>query len=276
MIAECGDAFAWLGGWRGTEVWLWRPGDGFRLLADLFDGRTITPQRRVVLGFDALFVLEPAAGPVLAPPLRVRRLSLDDGREIDRAEGEPEAGNAPSSYFRAEPDGGAFRVVRYGIEDGRAVAWEGRVSFGARDGRRAFSGTPVRGDDGAWWYPVRMEGLYRVCDSRVEGWRGEPGAACRVGARVACAGVGGLWVDGAWRPIAGSGRIFERWRPPLGRTVAARSEGFCVLRPGGGSLPVLDAAPARLPEGCYTDLVEREGKLLAVATGDAPKLVPVL
>ena len=166
------------------------------------------------------------------------------------------------------------RLLRLGIDPstGAPVRHDGVLAL-ARGGG-PFSGTPVRAG-GCWWYPLRMKGLLKDAGGTPELLEGEPGTACEVSGSVACAGVGGLWVDGRWEAHADWGRIFPPWRPPLGATVAPWEGGLVVLRPRGGALPARGAGPARLPPGDYADLVETAEGLQAVAEGETPVLVPV-
>jgi len=278
LIAAHDDDVAWLGGWRGDRLFLSERGGAFRPVADLgWDPvRQSAPQRRVVLTGDALFVLEPARGPVLLPPLRVRRFDRD-GRERG-AEEKAKDGDAFSDrfvYFHLEPKASpSYSSTLCGLDpaDGRPIAATGTLDLEVRGRRQPVSGTPVR-HDGVLWYPVRMEGLVR--DRAL--LRGEPGSAQVVDGACVCAGVGGLWVDGRWTRVPGMGRVFARWRPPLGRTVAAApGGGLVVLRPRGGRLPVLGAdGQPTLPPGAYSDLVARPDGLFAISSGDEPAWAPV-
>ena len=95
MIAVAGSVIAHLGGPYGDRLSLSRDGGPFTLLAELgWDAAAqTTPQRRLLLMGEALFVLEPVSGPLLGPPLRVRRFDLD-GTEAGREEGPGEDGAA--------------------------------------------------------------------------------------------------------------------------------------------------------------------------------------
>jgi hypothetical protein len=140
--------------------------------------------------------------------------------------------------------------------------------------RKPLSGTPLR-TGAVWWYPVRMEGLFRVEGGATRPLRGEPGGVFLVRGKATCAGARGVWVDGAWRRFPG-GRLRPAWRPPLGTSVAPLGDrGLVGLRAAGGELPVLDGPPARLPPGRYSDLVDLPEGLFALADDDPPRLVPV-
>ncbi len=276
MIATCGDDVAWLGGRRGDRLCLSIAGAPFRHVADLgWDtARQSTPQRRMVLTGDALFVLEPQEGPFLLPPLRVRRFHLD-GRE-QPPETKPTDGDA-FLYFHLEPQTSpSYSFLRCGLdpENGRPLSQAGSLDLALRWPNLSLSGTPLFAG-GVWWYPVRMVGLVR--DGAL--LRGEPAAAQDVRGVCVCPGVGGLWIDGRWTRVRRMGRVFRRWRPPLGQSAAPVGDrGIVVLRPGGGSLPVLDGPAASLPAGTYSDIVARAGGVFAVSTGnegDQPGWVPV-
>ena len=281
MIAANGSVVVHLGGWRGDRLSLGRAGEGFRRIADLgWDARAqATPQRRLMFDGDTILVLEPVSGPVLAPPLRVRRLDLA-GREVAREEGDGDDGHA-ALYFHHSPDGA---LVRYGIDPatGRPTAWRGSLDLGDRILKpKPLSGTPLFADD-AWWYPVRMEGVWRV-GAETRFWRGRPGLAAEIGGTVVWPGCdrdgAHLWVAGT--PLELDGALFPLWTPPIFPWVAPGPEGLVVLRREGGALPAIDPAtlhtpaPPRLPAGPYSSLVALPEGVFAVAEGPEPDLVPV-
>ena len=284
MIAAEADRVAHLGGWRSDRLSLGHPAGGLRLLAELgFDRRSqTTPQRRLLLRGEDLFVLEPVMGPELVPPLRVRRFD-PRGREVGREEGAGEEGRA-DLVFRADPiEPGRLRLRRFGIDpgSGKPTAWEGELSYRMRGRPRPFTGTPLEAG-GAWWYPLRDEAWVSVKGNGVATRPGEP-AACPalVHGWPVCAGVvrgrTGIWVAGRWYSLGGP-RLFPRGAgyQPQGRIAAAWGEGgVAVLLPRGGRLPVLDGPPAHLESGRYSDLADLKAGLFAVAEEDPPRLVPV-
>lgn len=275
MIAVHGATVVHLGGPRGDRLSLGREGEPVRKIADLgWDARTqTTPQRRFRLEAESVLVLEPVRGPLLLPPLRVRRFDLQ-GRETDVQEG-ADPGD-PDLHFHAERDGrGALRVRRCGIDprDGRPLLWEGTLPVDLAT--RPASGTPLR-RDGTWWYPVREVGVVRVGPEGVTVLRGAAGrSAEEVRGRAVCPARKGAWVDGAWRPVRG-GPLFPPWRfPPGGVAAAAPDGGIALLRREGGTVPVLDGAPGRLPPGLYGGLALLGARLHATAELGPLRLVPV-
>jgi len=280
VIAVHGGLVAHLGGWRGDRLSLSRDAGPFAPIADLgwHAATQTTPQRRVLVTDDALLVVEPVAGPVLLPPLRVRRFDLE-GREVGREEGPGEEGPA-ALYFHLLRDGDAIRLRRTGIDpsSGRPTVFDGTLDADVCRVRRDCSGTPLH-HDGAWWYPVRMEALVRADAARgVEAWPGEPGPVAAVHGRAVCAGMRdgapGVWIDGEWRPLAG-GRLFDEWQAPRDGTVAPSDDGgIAILRREGGPLPVLDGAPVGLPPGPrYDALVRLPQGLFGLAGDGGPRLV---
>ncbi len=271
MIAVSGDALACLGGWRGDLLVTNRNG----LLAPVaelgWDARTqTTPQRRLLLHEDHVFVLEPVSGYQLLPPLRVRRFDLK-GRELAREEG-GDRGPAHLSYHAR-----GSHVTRCGIDPatGRPTVEEEDLGTHLPAGRlKECSGAPLAAF-GAIHYPVRMRGLFRGPELL---FRGDPARPQLVRGEVMCAGNRrgrpGLWRGGAWHPLVGK-RLFPDWRAPMGPLVAPLGEGVLVLRREGGELPVLGAPPARLPKGIYSGLVVLDTRLWALAEGELPTLVPV-
>ncbi|MHC4817467.1 MAG: hypothetical protein ACYTF8_05400, partial [Planctomycetota bacterium] len=105
MIAACGPVVAHLGGWRGDHLFVARDGGELRAAAELgWDAHTqTTPQRRLRVTLEEIFVLEPASGPLLVPPLLVRRFDFE-GRETGREEG-ADVSDAADLYFLAERTG---------------------------------------------------------------------------------------------------------------------------------------------------------------------------
>jgi len=286
VIAVSGPVLAHLGGWRGDLLSLSRDGGPPRPVAELgWDARAqVTPQRRLALAPDALFVLEPVAGPLLDPPLRVRRFDLVRGTEVAREEGRGEEGEAADHFRLERAAGGAVRAVRCGVDraSGRPLYWEGRVpDLGQLAVRPSCSGTPLLAG-GAWWYPIRVEGLLRVGGAGDAFWRGDPAPPLLLSGRAVVPGMrgraAGLWQDGVWRPFPlGTPPLFPAYRAPLSGAAAPFRGGVVALVRGGGPLPALDAGPAtpRLPEGVYAGLAALPEGLFGVADGAAPGLVPV-
>jgi hypothetical protein len=284
VIAACGAVVAHLGGWRGDQLFVARDEEELRPVAELgWDPqRQATPQRRLRVTANEIFVLEPAAGPLLVPPLRVRRFSFD-GRETGREEGADESDSA-DLYFLAERTGpGPVRVRRAGLDPatGRPLFREGTLEVDLMHHERYCSGVPLA-MGGAWWYPVREEGLVRAGPAGVEVARGHPAPLVeRVGERAVCAGTRrgrpGAWVDGAWHAVAGR-PLFPSYRfPRLGLAAAGRGTDIVLLRRDGGALPVLGTGSARLDPGGapYTGLVAVPAGLRALAEAGGPRLVPV-
>ena len=141
MIVACGPVVAHLGGWRGDRLFVARDGAELRPVAELgWDPHTqTTPQRRLHVTAEAIFVLEPADGPLLLPPLRVRRLDFD-GRETGREEGADES-EAADLYFLAAF---ANELIERGHVDRERVE-RGMANFDAL--ARAVAG----------WTPERQE-----------------------------------------------------------------------------------------------------------------------
>jgi hypothetical protein len=276
VIAALGDAVACLGGWRGDRLFVATRGGALTPVTELgWDAHAqATPQRRLLLVPGQILVLEPVAGALLLPPLRVRRLDLL-GNEISREEGEGVRGPA-HLYFHARRAGrGRTHVTRCGIDaaTGKPTVEEEEIAADLPRTRAECSGTPLLAR-GEAYYPVRGRGLFRGAELC---FRGDPASPQLVGDRVICAGNRGrrpgLYVDGRWHALPGP-RLFPHWRAPLGPFVAPAGQGLAVLRRGGGPLPVLDAPPLRLPPGSYSGLLEWNGRLLALADGETPSLVP--
>ena len=103
MISVWGSCVAHLGGDRGDRLFFSRDGGPFEVVADLgWDASAqVSPQRRILLCAQGLFVLEGAASLLMEPPLRVRRFDPDSGEEADSIEGPGEEGDA-ALYFRAD------------------------------------------------------------------------------------------------------------------------------------------------------------------------------
>jgi len=274
VIAVSGDAVACLGGWRGDLLLTNRSGS-LAPVAELgWDRETqTTPQRRLLLEGRELFILEPVAGHLLLPPLRVRRFDLQ-GHELGREEGGDRGPAALSYHARAE--GGRSRITRCGVDQGtgRPTVEEEVVEADLPGGRDECSGIPLFAA-GAHHYPVRMRGLFRGPELL---FRGDPASPQRIGGEVVCAGNlrgrPGVWRAGSWHPLEGP-RLFPDWRAPMGPLVAPCGGGVIVLRREGGELPRLSAPPARLPGGIFSALVVVGEGLFALAEGDFPGLVPV-
>ena len=284
MIAACGPVVAHLGGWRGDRLFVARDGGELRAAAELgWDAHTqTTPQRRLRVTPGEIFVLEPVAGPLLVPPLLVRRFDFE-GRETGREEG-ADASDAADLYFLAERAGrGPVRLRRAGLDPatGRPLFWEGTLAIDLMRFEPYCSGVPL-GIGGVFWYPVREEGLVRVGPLGVEVSRGKPAPLVeRVGDRAVCVGTlrgrPGAWVDGAWHAVAGR-PVFPSYRfPRVGLAAAGAGADIVLLRRDGGDLPVVGSGTARLdPEGApYSGLVAVPGALLALAEAGGPRLVPV-
>ncbi len=287
MIAVCGPALAHLGGSRGDLLSLARDREGLRPVAELgWDASAqVTPQRRMVLTPEALFVLEPVSGPLLAPPLRVRRFDPRTGAETGREEGRGEEGEAAEHFCLERGAKQTIRALRCGIDagSGRPLSWEGILpDLGQLRREPHCSGTPLF-CGGAWWYPMRVEGLLRIGGRGDAFWRGDAGPPLALHGKAVVVGVrrgrSGLWEDGAWRRFpAGTPRLFPRYRAPLSGAAAPFAGGVVALVRRGGPLPVLDAPapPPRLPPGRYAGLAALPSGLVAVADGDSPTLVPVV
>jgi hypothetical protein len=277
VIVTSGSQVAHLGGWRGDLLRLSRDGGPFELLKDLgWDAnRQTTPQRRLLLLEREILVLEPAAGALLAPPLRVRRFDLLSGEETGREEGEGEAGEA-DLYFFAERTESGVRVRRFGIdsESGAPLRWEGAIDTPFLQRTNRVSGIPAR-SAGVYWYPFRFEGLQGGEHILI----GDPGVPSEVRGTLVCPctaeGRAGTWIDGRWQALRGR-RLFPPGRPSHSVTAAPWGEqGLVFLRREGGELPVLEGPPARLPAGLYTGLADLPGGVHALAEGEPPRLVPL-
>lgn len=284
MIAAGGPVVAHLGGWRGDRLFVASDGGELRPVAELgWDAHTqTTPQRRLRVVSGEIFVLEPQAGALLVPPLRVRRFDLD-GRETGREQRVDES-EAADLYFLAEREGpGPVRVRRAGLdpETGRPLFWQGLLDVDLMRDEPYCSGVPLATGN-AWWYPLREEGLVRVGPGGVGVFAGRPAPLVEaVGDRAVCVGTRrgrpGAWVDGTWHALEGP-PLFPAYRfPRLGMAVPGAGSDIVMLRRDGGDLPVLGAGRARLDRGGapYTGLVAVPGKLLALAETGGPRLQPV-
>ncbi|MGQ0613145.1 MAG: hypothetical protein ACT4PV_05340 [Planctomycetaceae bacterium] len=290
MIAVAGPLLAHLGGWRGDLLSLARDGEGLRPVAELgWDGRAqVTPQRRLALTEEALFVLEPVSGPLLAPPLRVRRFDPRTGAERGREDGRGEEGEAGEAgdYFNLERrEAGRIHALRCGIDrgTGRPLVWEGPLpDLGQLAREPHCSGTPLL-SRGTCWYPLRVEGLLRIGGPGDAFWRGDAGPPLALSGEALVVGVrrgaSGLWREGVWRRFpAGTPRLWPPYRAPLSGAAAPWAGGIVALVRGGGLLPTLDAPapPPRLPPGLYSGLAALPSGLVAVEDGATPRLVPVV
>lgn len=283
MIAVCGSRIAHLGGPRGDRLSLSLGGAPFVPAADLgFDEtRQCGPQRRLLLTEEALFVLEPASGLVLEPPLRVRRFDPSDGRELAGAEGPGEEGEAGLVFHASILDAATMRIRRYGVDPatGRPLRWEGSIArHGLLRREEVCHGVPLLLGATAW-YPFRVEGLLRI---------GPPGDACfpadvaapahllgRVVVPAVRRGRSGLFLDGRFHPFPrGTPRLFPAYRSPLGGAVAAQGAGFVALLVEGGRLPSLFTPSPRLFPGHYSALAAIPEGLFAVEERPWPRLVP--
>jgi hypothetical protein len=284
VITARGPVVAHLGGWRGDRLFVADEGAGLRPVAELgWDTHTqTTPQRRLRVAGREVFVLEPAAGPLLVPPLRVRRFDLE-GREVGCEEGADES-DAADLYFLAERDASGIRLRRAGLDavTGRPLFWEGMLDVDLMRSEPYCSGVPLA-TGGAWWYPVREEGLVRVgSGDRPEVLAGQPAPVVEaVGERAVCVGTlrgrPGAWVDGTWHAFSGR-PLFPAYRfPRQGIAVAGSGSDIVVLRRDGGDLPVLGTGRAHLArDGApYSGLVAVPGALLALTEAGEPRLQPV-
>jgi len=272
VIARSGGRLAHLGGLYGDLLSLSVDRGPFRPLAALGRG-TVTPQRRLHLDGDALLVLEPVEGPVLKPPLRLRRFSAngDEGaaRESARESGE---GRWLSVLFeRTLP--GPLHITLCGIDDGQPVHRRLEIDADVARKPRRGSGTPLE-HEGVLWIPVREEGLAKVGGAGAELFRG-PVSACAelVEGRAVCAGRGGAFLDGRWIATHPG----PRWPPYRAPLSGLAAPGIHLLNPGGGVLPRLtgEGPPGWLPAGRYSSLALVGDRLVAVREGAAPELVPV-
>jgi hypothetical protein len=96
---------------------------------------------------------------------------------------------------------------------------------------------------------------------------------------VVCTGRGrrraGAWVDGRWLDATGP-PLFPPWRhAPCALAGPGPGGSIVLLRRAGGELPALGGAPGRLAEGLYSGLAVVQGRLVAVAESEPPRLVPV-
>lgn len=284
MIAAAGPVVAHLGGWRGDRLFVAPDGGTLAPVAELgWDAHTqTTPQRRLRVVSGEILVLEPVSGPLLLPPLRVRRFDLA-GRETGREEGADES-QAADLYFLAERTApGPVRVRRAGLDPatGRPLFCDGRVEVDLMRDEPYCSGVPLATGD-AWWYPVREEGLVRVGPDGVEVFPGRPAPLVEaVGGRAVCVGTRrgqpGAWVDGTWHRFPGA-PLFPRYRfPRLGIAGPGAGSDIVVLRRDGGELPVVGRGRARLAGAGapYSGLVAVPGKLLALAEAGGPRLQAV-
>lgn len=257
MIAWCGTRVAHLGGPYGDRLTLSVDAGPFRLLADLGIDRAAqcTPQRRLRVTPDAVWVLEPRSGAFLAPPFRVRRFA-DDGAE--GAPREDEAEGPGDLIFQCYPGG---RFVHGGIEleSGRPLRWERELP----DKGRAWGS--VQRLDGVWWYQVRGAGILNDAGGF---WPCEPGPIQVIGGQVVCVGTGGVFRDG--EVVSRDAAAFPPYGLPLTALAAAAPDGSLVVLMGPAG-PV----PGRVPPGVYSALVTLGETVFAVEESAGPRLVPV-
>ncbi len=272
MIARSGGRLAHLGGLYGDLLSLSVDAGAFRPVAELGRGE-VTPQRRLSFEGDTLLVLEPVEGPLLRPPLRVRRFP-PGGSEGARSESGRESGEGrwlSVLFERSLP--GPLHITLCGTLAGHPVHRRMEIDVDVARKPRAGSGTPLE-HDGTLWIPVREEGLARVGGAGAALMRG-PVSACveLVDGRVVCAGRRGAFLDGAW-VRTGPGPDWPPYRAPLSGLAAP---GILLLCPGGGVLPRLagEGPPGWLPPGRYSSLAKVGDSLFAVREGATPELVPV-
>ncbi|MDH3591737.1 MAG: hypothetical protein OER88_07655 [Planctomycetota bacterium] len=278
MIATDGASIAVLGGWRGDRLFRF---DG-RAVADFGDlgwdeRRGVTPQRRILIAGADTLVLEPVEGPILVPPLRVRRFG-PTGTETGREEGADESAAADLAFWRGED--GTLR--RFGIDpgSGRPLFWEATLAFRFKNRPADVGGTPLRDATGPWGHPIRAEALVREHAGAVDSFfaNAAPGSVIPAGGSVHAAAVSrgrpAVFAEGAWRRLKGA-PLFDPRRPPMGRICAHWGDGAVLLRRDGGDLPVWRGPPAALGPGRYSDLLAIDGRVWAVAAGPPPALVEV-
>jgi hypothetical protein len=276
MIVVRGSVVAHLGGPYGDRLSLSRDGGPFELLVELGWDQTVqsTPQRRVLLTDDAVFVLEPQGGMFLRPPFRARRFDLG-GAPAGESEDEVEV--ECDLCFFTERDGDTVRIHHGGVdpESGRPQRFTRtvRTDLVVRNEGRQWGAPLVRGE--VWWYPILSEGLLRVAPEGVTGWPGDPGPVELLGERVVCVDRTGIWIEGDWSRLPGPPLYPPHNRPLTAMAVALPGDRILVLRPTGGPQPVVGGSPARLPAGHYDGLVATEGEIRAVALKNGPHWVPV-
>ena len=182
MIERHGNRVAYLGGALGDELWVSDEAGPFRLMARLgMNPETqTTPQRRMCLSDDAVFVLEPCVGPLIDPPFRVRRFALADGGETVTAEGPGKESPDGDLYWRADREGqDAMRILRCGVDrqTGEALTHTVKIPRGEHLLRRkSRSGIPLRLGN-AVWLSIRQEGLLRLEGDSHDRFPGDPGGA---------------------------------------------------------------------------------------------------
>jgi hypothetical protein len=258
MIVVRGSNVAHLGGPYGDQLSLSRAGGPFEPLVELGWDRAVqsTPQRRVLLCDDALFVLEPREGVFLLPPFRARRFGLDGTPQGER---EDEIETECDLCFFTERDGDTVSIHHGGVdpETGRPQRFTRTVEtdFARRNEGRQW-GAPLRHGD-TWWYPILSEGLLRVAPDGV------------------CVDRTGIWIDGAWQRLPGPPLYPPHNRPLTAMAAPLPGGRIVVLRPAGGPQPVVGGADARLPAGHYDGLVARDGEVRAVGLKNGPHWVPV-
>jgi hypothetical protein len=280
VIAHSGRHLVYLGGWRGDRLFVSLDLGPLEPVVDLgWDARAqTTPQRRIAIEGESLFVLEPREGANLDAPCRVRRFDLSRGVEVESREDAVE-GEARDFFAMERREGGGGRVLRVGIDrrSGRPEIFEGPVPDLGQFRKHAFlTGTPLP-SRGVSWYPIRGVGLLRVGGGGDALFPSDPAPVQEIhGKAVAVAlrrGRPGLFVDGVWRPFPrGTRPPWPPFRAPFNPVVPYRT-GIAVVSRHGGPLPVLDAPPMSLPPGLYAGIVATPLGPLAVAEGDPPRLV---
>lgn len=274
MIATCGPVIAHLGGPRGDRLSLSRDAAPFEPVADLgwSEARQTTPQRRLLLTPDALFVLEPRETVFLTPPFRARRFTHDG---LERPASEEQVEGPGALIYSAVRQGQEVRFVHGGVdvETGRPQRWERvlETPLVVHNDGHSWGSVFRHGRSGEtdWWYPIRSEGLIRERQGGLRHWTCDPGPMSEVRGQAVCVAREGVLVDGEW--VLRDGPYFSPWNGPLTALAAeAPDGGLVVLHQERG------ARPGRLPPGRYTALARVGEVVYAIEErSGAPKLVAV-